>query len=56
MDSPTPNVPGPGDADPGLADATASIRAIGEDLEPSGSASASASGERFDNTEAGEDD
>lgn len=50
MASTTPNVPGPGADDPGLADATASIRAIGEDLEPS------ASDERPSTAEAGEDD
>lgn len=37
MASTTPNIAGAGAGagDPGLADATASIRAIGEDLEPS---------------------
>lgn len=50
MTDSTPQVPAPGAEDPGLADAAASIRAIGEDSSPSGS------DERPSDLERGEDD
>ncbi len=50
MTDDTPHIPGPGADDPALADAAASIRAIGEDSSPS------RSGERPRDLEAGEDD